>query len=257
MQPVPAEGVDSVGLEYEALPESTVREAPRPAPAPAVPPVVREERASDGAAVAVAPRAESSNLRWAGVIAGLFIAVGVALGLAVLGAAIGLSVLDARGPEAIAGVQTSAGVWAGIVLLIAALAGGWVAARTSNVVRRTEGVLVGILVWSISLVAAFALSGGDIFTIDVGALHSSASESKHTQTLRGTATATHPLVRVSDDDDDATTTPIHEAAQTAWGLFLGVAISFSAAALGGAAGARGTRRVAVVPSGRRERRVRR
>jgi hypothetical protein len=222
VQPVPA-AVDTSGLDYGALPVTSVREAAADEPARARP-----------------------KLRWGGVIAGLFIAVGVELALALLGAAIGLSVLDARGPSAIAGVQASAAVWAGIIVLVGALVGGFVAARASAAVRRTEGALLGILVWAVSLVGAFALSGGDLFDVDLGSISSGARESSHTITMRALGRTEHRVLRVQDEEGTDMVSPIHDAAQTAWGLFLGVAISFAAGAVGGMMGARGERRRVVV-----------
>lgn len=228
VQPVPAApaAVDTSGLDYGALPATSVREVAAAEPAHARP-----------------------KLRWGGVIAGLFIAVGVELALALLGAAIGLSVLDARGPSAIAGVQASAAVWAGIIVLVGALVGGFVAARASAAVRRTEGVLLGILVWAVSLVGAFALSGGNLFDVDLGSISPGARESSHTITMRALGRGDHPIVRIQDEEGDEGTdlaTPIHDAALTAWSLFLGVAISFAAGAVGGALGAKGERRRVVI-----------
>ena len=51
---------------------------------------------------------------------------------------------------------------------------------------------------------------------------------------------------IQDEEGTDMVSPIHDAAQTAWGLFLGVAISFAAGAVGGMMGARGERRRVVV-----------
>jgi len=71
---------------------------------------------------------QGPRVRWAGVMSGLFVALGVLMLMGALGLAIGVTALgDLRAAtgETASGLGIGAGVWAFITMLVALLLGGW------------------------------------------------------------------------------------------------------------------------------------
>lgn len=108
-------------------------------------------------------------IHWGAIFAGIVVGLAVQLVLAVLGLAAGLSAIDMR--ETNAGVEnpaTWAAVWHGFSMLTAAFVGGYVAARMSGLLRKTDGLLHGFVAWGattllfavLSMTAAGAFFGG-------------------------------------------------------------------------------------------------
>lgn len=97
---------------------------------------------------AVTRRAIIPTLRWAAVLAGVAAGLSVQLLLAMLGLASGLSVATAT-----EGVSPGAGtlLWSVISMLGAALVGSYVAGRVSGLNRKADGILHGIITWSVSM----------------------------------------------------------------------------------------------------------
>lgn len=96
---------------------------------------------------AVAPpwRVPTQALRWPAVLGGMVVGIAAQLLLMVVGVAAGLSGTDnAAGSSAIPLV---AGVWKAASLLVSALVGGYVAARSTGFRRTGDGVLHGVVCW--------------------------------------------------------------------------------------------------------------
>lgn len=89
-------------------------------------------------------------LRWSAILAGLVVGVAGNLVLVLLGAAIGLAVF-AVGDSSAAGVPISAAVWDTVCMVVAAFAGGYVAARSAGMRRAADGVLHGVVAWGVTL----------------------------------------------------------------------------------------------------------
>jgi hypothetical protein len=96
------------------------------------------------------------RISWAGVWAGLFVALAIQISLTLLAFGIGLAFVEPWNTEA-----TTVGVSSGIFLLISCIlslfAGGWVAARIAGVPRQTEktihgGMIHGLVTWSFATV---------------------------------------------------------------------------------------------------------
>ncbi len=92
---------------------------------------------------------QKDRVRWGPILAGIFSALTTLLLLAVLGVAIGLASYQVGEPLGSFGI--GAGVWGAISTLIAFLVGGWVAARSSGVFGRGNGILNGAMVWVVAI----------------------------------------------------------------------------------------------------------
>ncbi len=103
-----------------------------------------------GAVATAVPR--MARVSWAGVWSGFLAGLGALLLFAVLGVAVGLTVVDAGAAESARGFGLGAGIWAGISLLIALFIGGMVASGVGMVLDREAGGLHGGLVWALAMV---------------------------------------------------------------------------------------------------------
>jgi hypothetical protein len=99
-------------------------------------------------------------IRWGGVIGGFFIAWGTAIILGLLGLAISLPV--ARGP--LLGLTIFTGVWFAATELVANFIGGFAAAKLAGAIRRTDGLIDGLIVWALGMVVVAFAAGGPIIT---------------------------------------------------------------------------------------------
>lgn len=119
----------------------------------------------------------TDRVRWGPVLAGVLTTFGLMVTLLILGAAVGLSNVDASEPAGAFGV--GAGLWGALSALIAFFIGGWMAARTAAIHGITNGILNGGLVWLLTLflVMNFLTTGinsllntaGSVATTAVGA----------------------------------------------------------------------------------------
>ena len=158
-------------------------------------------------------------LRWNAVFAGMAVGIAIHLLLSMLGGAAGLTLSGASH----AGVQPAAvpvlaGVWSAASLVVAAIAGGYVAARSTGLRRMGDGALHGAVAWGATTIF-FAL----LAAIGVGA------------TLGGF----FGLLVVGGSEEDALELG---TAVSAW-LAAAIALSLMAAIAGGAWGVRSARRL--------------
>ena len=100
------------------------------------------------------------RISWAAVAAGAVTAMAIQILLAMLGAGIGASTVDATVPgqtPSAALLGSSAAIWWGAASLISLMAGGWVAGRLSGVFRSAEGGMHGMLTWAVTVIATVYL----------------------------------------------------------------------------------------------------
>lgn len=98
------------------------------------------------------------RVRWASVIAGIFVTLSTLAVLSVLGSAVGFSIWSAWDrPDRIgAGVA----IWGIIAALVAFWCGGCVAAWSAATHRRMDGLINGMLVWAVAIpLLSFGLFG--------------------------------------------------------------------------------------------------
>jgi hypothetical protein len=114
-------------------------------------------------------RLPSFNLRWSGIFAGLVVGIAVNLVLMLLGAAAGLAVFNVG--DSPAGIPLAVAIWNTLCMVLAAFAGGYVAARSAGMRRASDGVLHGAVAWGATMVlsallatSATGLALGSLFT---------------------------------------------------------------------------------------------
>lgn len=109
------------------------------------------------------------RVRWGAIWAGLLTAIGIFMLLTTAAIAIGAVAVDsgAEGETA----STASGIASAVIALLAFLAGGFVAGRTSGVVGRGYGALNGFLVWALGVVIILGLAA-----MGLGALFGAAGD---------------------------------------------------------------------------------
>jgi hypothetical protein len=99
------------------------------------------------------------RVSWGAVFAGVVLALALQAGFGMLGAGIGLSIVNpAQGDTP--GAQSfglAAGIWWIVSSLIAVFFGGWAAGHLSSPTRRGDGALHGILAWAMSTIVMLYL----------------------------------------------------------------------------------------------------
>ena len=100
-----------------------------------------------------------TRLSWGAIFAGVVIAVAVQLVLGILGAGIGLTMVDpveGTTPGA-AGFGIGAGIYWLITTVLALGAGGFAAARVAGVHERFDALVHGLVVWGVTLILTLYL----------------------------------------------------------------------------------------------------
>ncbi len=213
---------------------------PPPSPPSAPPPLDYEHIPSSGVRKVLDAFEERDlqRIRWGSVLAGLFLAIGAQVMLGLLGAAIGLTVVDARANDPLSSIATAAGAWMAMSSLVALFLGGYAAAKLGGSIRRSDGVLSGMLTWAASLVLTLMLVGTGLSAALSGAIGVGQSPLLQRQDTLGTLQREAPT---REDVLESVRRNKGDAAKGAWGAFGGAAISLLAAIAGGALGAVGTK----------------
>jgi hypothetical protein len=107
---------------------------------------------------------QGPRVRWAGVMSGFFVALGVLMMMGALGLAIGATALgDPRAAtgETASGLGIGAGVWAFITMLVALFLGGMVSTKVTDRPDRPGALIHGALVWVLfSLFTVWMIASG-------------------------------------------------------------------------------------------------
>ncbi|MGE5469516.1 MAG: hypothetical protein ACM3X0_01830 [Bacteroidota bacterium] len=98
-------------------------------------------------------------IRWPAVFAGLAVGLGINLLLMLIGIAAGFAVFGSGARPEGSSVSIAAAIWNTISMALAALIGGYVAARSSGLRRATDGMLHGVVAWGATLLCLVALTG--------------------------------------------------------------------------------------------------
>jgi hypothetical protein len=220
-------------------------------------------------AVEISPapdRARLSPISWPAIFASLAVGISVMLLLTLAGVAVGVSVVD-PGADSPRAITMGAAAWQTISMLVAAIVGGYVAARLSGLRRTGDGVLHGAVSWGATtlLYAALATTALGTLTAGMFGLLAPGAERPASAAAAGDRDqAQRTLESMGMTPDQARTiverlaTPaagpnastsrqqVEEAADTVgtatgW-LSATVLLSLVLSMLGGAMGARGTRR---------------
>jgi hypothetical protein len=104
-----------------------------------------------------------ARISWGAIIAGLILVCGIHLLLNLLGLGIGLSTIRPSAGDNPSAEMLGAGalMWWVVVTWVALLLGGYVASRLAGSFRTQDGMLHGIIVWSLALVLS-ALAVGSV-----------------------------------------------------------------------------------------------
>lgn len=137
------------------------------------------------------------RISWGAVLAGTVIAVVVQLVLSLIGAGIGLSTVDPlryASPEA-STLGIGAAVWWAVASMISLFAGGWVAGHTDGTPGRTDGVLHGLLTWSLATLLTVYLLASAIGSVVRGG--ASVMGAAATATAAGAAAVAGPAASMA------------------------------------------------------------
>jgi hypothetical protein len=121
-------------------------------------------------AVEISPipdRARLSPISWPAIFASLAVGISVMLLLTLAGVAVGVSVVD-PGTDSPRAITMGAAAWQTVSMLIAAIVGGFVAARLSGLRRTGDGVLHGAVSWGATTVLYAALATTALGTLTAG-----------------------------------------------------------------------------------------
>jgi hypothetical protein len=202
---------------------------------------------------------ESYNLtrdrvRWGPIIAGFLTALTSILLLSLLGAAIGLTALNAgeavaqgSAPSPIPGL-----IWGALTAILSFLLGGWVAGRTAAIFDRGWGALNGALVFLLAVPFTLWLAAQGLGAL-LGSLGSFAQglNVDPNQARDAAQQAAGQAQAQSQVTPEQASQAAQNARNGAWGTLLGLLLGLGSSALGGSLGTR--RKLEVDPQGRQVR----
>ncbi|MFP4598186.1 MAG: TIGR04086 family membrane protein [Persicimonas sp.] len=118
------------------------------------------------------------RVSWGAIFAGTALALGLAMVLGMLGAAIGLEAFNpAEESDPLSGYGVGTGLWLGLQILVSLFVGGWVAGRLAGKPRGLDGTLNGAVVWALTLILGLlgvagltsAVVSGAVSAVETGA----------------------------------------------------------------------------------------
>jgi len=118
------------------------------------------------------PNAHSlKRISWGAVFAGVAIILVIQCAMALLGAGIGLGLVDpvSRETPGAGSFGIGAGIYWVISALVSLVVGGWIAGRLAGIPRDFDGMIHGILAWSVATLLTFYLLTSSIGSVIGGA----------------------------------------------------------------------------------------
>lgn len=201
------------------------------------------------------------RISWGAIFAGTLLALVILFTLSVLGAAIGLTVLDPTESDPAQGFGIGATVWWAISAIIALFFGGWAAAKLSAVWTQSNGILHGITTWALSLVVvgwlltstAGAIMGGTLTTLRTGLMAGAQAANGQTdgdgmQELKQKVDELAQKFEQKQDQlteeemEQAAEKTVETSAAAAWASFIMLALGLASGAIGGSVGAHGNKK---------------
>jgi hypothetical protein len=194
-------------------------------------------------AIATYDRPFTRRVSWGALFAGMFVGVAVWLMLVALGAGVGLAAFDPSGAEALKGLGIGVGIWGAIAAIVAYFFAGWLSARLSSAMTRSDGTMHGVALWGLLLVfsiwlTAMTLAGATSATAGVAGAAAQAMPQERAQVQQQAERAQREVRRGAAQDElqQAGETAKQASKATTWGFFLYSLLTLVAAALGGRAG---------------------
>ena len=183
---------------------------------------------------------QRSRVSWGAIFAGAAVALVASVVLNMLGFGIGAVALDPAEAGQAQAIGIAAGVWTILVSLVALFVGGWIAGRLSGTTRRFEGLLHGVVTWSLVTLAVLWLVTTALGTVvggAFGAIAEAAPAAAEQVEQQQIGQAEQQLEQQAGQVDPQ---QVEQAAQRAGDITGGTAIALSVAMiLGGAAAAGG------------------
>jgi hypothetical protein len=190
------------------------------------------------------------RVSWGALFAGFMVGVGVLFLLLSLGAAVGLTSVDARDLSSWKNMGIGVGIWGGISAIIASFFSAWVTGRMSTAPDRTSGMLHGAALWGLTWFVGLWMGAAAL----TGAARAAGSAAQTAAQAGGEAAAQQPGQAESAAQQaqqqaqqalgqaEANAGQIAQSAASggragAWGAFLAAVFTLVASALGGASGA--------------------
>jgi hypothetical protein len=112
-------------------------------------------------------RPRLSPISWPAIFASLAVGISVMLLLTLAGFAVGVSIVD-PGADTPRAITMGAAAWQTLSMLIAAVVGGYVAARLSGLRRTGDGILHGAVSWGATTLLYAALATTALGTLTAG-----------------------------------------------------------------------------------------
>jgi hypothetical protein len=180
------------------------------------------------------------RIRWGPIVAGLVTALSTLVVLSVLGLAVGLTAYEPG--DRLQDFGMGAGIWGAVSTILAFLLGGWLAAYSSVVRGRGNGLLNGAMVWAVSIPLILYLLGagvGTMLNVGTGMATAAAPVIADTVTPAGAdATAAAAQAEAQQITPQTVAAATDDASQAAWGTLIALLLGLIAAAVGGLLGAR-------------------
>ena len=113
--------------------------------------------------------ARISRVNWGAILAGGLTALAISLLLNLLGTGIGFASIDPmEESNPLAGLGVGTAIWWTLSNLVALLAGGWIAGRTSGFPNKVDGGIHGFLAWGFYATVSFFLLTSTISSVLTG-----------------------------------------------------------------------------------------
>ena len=222
---------------------------------------MKKEAAVDNVELASAPSLVR-RVSWGAILAGLFVTLVIQVMFTLLGAAIGLASLDhLQQSSSGKSIAIGSGIWMLVTALVSIWVGACISGRLSGGPGRTDGLIHGLVTWSVSTCATLLLlttvtttllgAAGSLFhgavALGGAALGSDQSTPWQNQIMGATAQAQNALTPTGRTNENqvsqsqVSTNQIAQAAETAkegaskgalWG-FIALVLGMAAAAWGG------------------------
>ena len=198
-------------------------------------------RGDTGEQVDVVPGVPTDRVRWGPIMAGTFAALTALAVLSSLGAAIGLSAYD-RSDDA-RRFSVGAGSWGVISMLVAFGFGGWLAARSSAVRGRDNGLLNGFMVAGVGIPILLLALGSAGLLMSHAEIANDRDVAMRGQFDGAAQQASDGNAKASDNNQTPQQGTREEEARqggsrAAWGTLLSRVLAIGAASMAGLIGAR-------------------
>lgn len=90
------------------------------------------------------------RIKWSAVFAGWIVGLALQMAMTLAGLGLGAWAVDLHDASPGEGIPVGAALWTGLSMLVSAFAGGYLTARLSGSIHRSDGLYHGIVVWGVN-----------------------------------------------------------------------------------------------------------